>query len=331
MSTTHQLDLVEAYLAEVRERLNDLPEEERGELLDDISAHVREVADEHGPENLRERLGSPRQFGDELRASAGYRELDTRTSRLDVAKRWRALLPDQVPERIGPLWEKLEPAWWLVRGAFVALLVLSLSDPDHELVPRIGSSRLLGFAALVASAAVSYRLGERRPATQSNRLRRARIAAEVGLALFGLIYVAQASGSEDRYIYSDGGYAQQDACLRDSAGRAIGNLFAFDPTGKPISQFFLTDQAGRGIDNLCPDQADPDKHPAETTYARDVNGAPVYNVFPRSQQRPTGVDERTGEPIGLAPIPAPAVLLPQVAPANSQPTETTTTVATPQP
>jgi len=331
VSTTHQLDLVEAYLAEVRDRLNDLPEEERGELLDDIAAHVREVAAEHGPENLRDRLGSPRQFGDELRASAGYRELDTRNSRLDVARRWRALVPDHVPERIGPLWEKLEPAWWLARGVFVALLVLSMSDPDAELVPQIGRSRLLGLVALLAAAAVSYRLGERRPATQSSRLRRARIVGEVALALFGLVYLAQASNSEVRYVYNDGGYAQQDACLRDSAGRAIGNLFAFDPAGKLIPQFFLTDQAGQGIDNLCPDQADTDRQPAQTTYARDLNGAPVYNVFPRAQQRPTGIDERTGEPTGTAAIPAPAVLFPQVAPANSEAAETTTTVATLQP
>jgi hypothetical protein len=106
-----------------------------------------------------------------------------------------------------------------------------------------------------------------------------------------------------------------------------------DSSGKLIPQFFLTDQAGRAIDNLCPDQTDAEKPngPARTTYARDINGAPVYNVFPRAQQRATSTDPMTGESLGSAPVPPPAVVLPQIAPPNAQPSDTTTTVVSTQP
>ncbi|MEY2470370.1 MAG: hypothetical protein QOF21_3068 [Actinomycetota bacterium] len=322
MTTTHSMSAVDAYIADVRGHLADLPDEERGELLEDVAAHVQEVANEHGVENLRERLGSPEAFADELRTSAGYAARET-SRRAGAVRRWRALLPDKMPERVAPVWEKLEPAWWLARGVFLALLVLTASDTGHGIVPRIGSSYFLGLIVLIVAAAASYRLGERRPATQTVRLRKARIIGEVSLAVFGFFFLLQAANPEVRYVSYDNGAAAQDPCLRDSAGRAIGNLFAFDSTGKLIPQFFLTDQAGRGIDNLCPDQADGDRPggPAQTSYARDANGAPIYNVFPRAQQRPTAIDPSTGQPTASEPVPAPAVLFPQIA--------TTTTMVTP--
>lgn len=329
MTTTHATNEVESYLADVRARLIDIPDEERAELLDDVATHVHEVATEHGAENLRERLGPPEEFADELRASAGYRARDTSGSSA-TGRQWRTFLrvPDGVRnERVGQVWARLEPAWWLVRGVLIADVILTgVGSARRDFIPAVGASHLVGLLLLVAAAAGSYALGERRPAQQSSRARRARITAEVALALFGLFYLAQASHDRVQIVTFDKGAAASDGCLRDSSGRAIGNLFAFDSTGKLIPQFFLTDQAGRAIDNLCPEQADPGdpNGPAQTSYARDVNGAAVYNVFPRQQQRATAVDPATGQPTGSAPVPAPAVLLPQIAP-------TPTTVVAPAP
>jgi hypothetical protein len=214
---------------------------------------------------------------------------------------------------------------------FVTFLVFRLAGTQQMLVPRVAGSHLLGLVVLAAGAAGSFALGERRPSTQSRRLREARVAAEVLLALFGLAYMADASHNRVEYVDSGGVYSapSPDPCLRDSAGRAIGNLFAFDSTGKAIPQFFLTDQAGRPIDNLCPEQANAD-NPAQTAYAHDVNGAPVYNVFPRSQQRVL-IDPATGKASPAAAVPPPALVLPQLAPATAQTPATTTTVTAPQP
>ncbi len=336
MSTTHQVDLVEAYIAEVRERLVGVPEEERTELLDDVTAHVREVADEHGADQLRDRLGSPQQFGDELRTSAGFTPADAESSGPSITARfdrqWAALRATPPGKWVEQEWPRLEPAWWLLRGAALVSLAMSLSEPNAGLIPRIGDGRMLGLLAVAAGAVTSYILGSRRPANQSRRVHRARIAGEVALAFFAVVFLAQASDSHVVYYDSSNG-SQPDACLRDSAGRAIGNLFAFDATGKAIPQVFLTDQAGRAIDNLCPDQADSENPngPAKTTYARDVNGAPVYNVFPRAQQRATSVDPNTGEVTGTSPVPAPAVVLPQLAPDGAPPFATTTTAVPAQP
>lgn len=331
MSTTHPTDQVEAYLAEVKSRLVGIPEEECAELLDDVSVHVREVAEEHGADKLVDQLGTPAQFGDELRASAGFKAAQPPS----VTERWWSALhlPALPTERITPVWERLEPAWWIVRGVIVAYAVLWIvAGVEESVIPRIGSSRLLGALVLLFAGGVSYVLGDRRPHDQNGRLKQARILGEVALVFIGIAYFSNAS--EPNYVYYDSsGSVQQDQCMRDSAGRAIGNLYGYDLTGKLIPQFFLTDQAGRPIDNLCPDQADGASEfgPPQTSYAHDVNGAPVYNVFPRAQQAQVG-DPETGMVTGTKPVNPPAVLLPQIAPAPEASATTTTTVpATPIP
>ena len=61
---------VAAYLRRVRERLDDLPAEEREDLLADVEPSVLESAgDSDAPVELR--LGPPERFADELRAAAG--------------------------------------------------------------------------------------------------------------------------------------------------------------------------------------------------------------------------------------------------------------------
>ncbi|HEY8371527.1 MAG TPA: hypothetical protein VIL00_02175 [Pseudonocardiaceae bacterium] len=76
MSNTHSD--VDIYLRRVRDALADLPSAERDEVLEDVSAHLAEVAAELGDpvtmERLVERLGEPERCAAELRAAAGYPE-----------------------------------------------------------------------------------------------------------------------------------------------------------------------------------------------------------------------------------------------------------------
>jgi uncharacterized membrane protein len=67
---------VATYLAQVRAELSDLPPGELADVLDDVTGHLSEVSaefeQEPTAEALQERLGTPRQYADELRTAAGY-------------------------------------------------------------------------------------------------------------------------------------------------------------------------------------------------------------------------------------------------------------------
>jgi hypothetical protein len=67
---------VATYLAQVRAELSDLPPGELADVLEDVTGHLTEVAaefeDEPTAAALQDRLGTPRQYADELRTAAGY-------------------------------------------------------------------------------------------------------------------------------------------------------------------------------------------------------------------------------------------------------------------
>jgi len=66
-------DLQARYLAGVRAELADLPPNELTEMLDDVGAHLSDLAAELGPDaDLTARLGTPAAYAAELRAAAGY-------------------------------------------------------------------------------------------------------------------------------------------------------------------------------------------------------------------------------------------------------------------
>ena len=59
------------FLIRMRAALSDLPPAEVDELLEDTEEHVRELAVEHGEDQLELRLGSPEAYAAELRSAAG--------------------------------------------------------------------------------------------------------------------------------------------------------------------------------------------------------------------------------------------------------------------
>ncbi|MEU0092988.1 hypothetical protein [Kribbella sp. NPDC006257] len=85
----------ESYLRRVRAELADLPVIELDEVIQETAAHLAEVSDELATEaSLETRLGSPREYADQLRSAAGYppRSNDYGpTSRGTAALVWLAL------------------------------------------------------------------------------------------------------------------------------------------------------------------------------------------------------------------------------------------------
>ncbi|HEX2052316.1 MAG TPA: hypothetical protein VHJ78_01140, partial [Actinomycetota bacterium] len=64
MTTSTTTPEAEAYLAAVREQLDDLPDEERTDLLEDLAGHLADVSANRGPDGppLEGLLGAPAQY-----------------------------------------------------------------------------------------------------------------------------------------------------------------------------------------------------------------------------------------------------------------------------
>ena len=164
ISTTQ--DEINLYVFAVRAALGDLPESLRDELLEDLPEHLAEVAaDDVG--SLVDRLGPPSVYAAELLASAGYvggfpdppdptdRLAETREA---VLRRLRA-----ADGKAGPLFGYaraseflilLRPAWWVLRGYLVAMVVawsLDSSGQPIGLLPRIGGSEVVALVLLAGS------------------------------------------------------------------------------------------------------------------------------------------------------------------------------------
>ena len=123
---------VAIYLAQVRAELSDLPPGELEDVLDDVSGHLTEVAAEFEGEPtitaLEERLGTPKQYADELRTAAGYppRTHPVGTEHLEAG--WKALRWGLIAATVGPFFLALGIFAWDENATaflgFVGLAVL---------------------------------------------------------------------------------------------------------------------------------------------------------------------------------------------------------------
>ncbi|HZX08867.1 HAAS signaling domain-containing protein, partial [Kribbella sp.] len=149
------------YLAQVRTELSDLPPGELEDVLQDVSGHLSEVAGEFGAEptigQLQDRLGTPRQYADELRTAAGY---PARTGPAGQSHKERlnagsnALRWGVIAATVGPFfvavaifaWSRRETSFFGLLGlgvlfvaAFLGVLALRGNDPRVVLDTPQGS------------------------------------------------------------------------------------------------------------------------------------------------------------------------------------------------
>ncbi|GAB1645112.1 HAAS signaling domain-containing protein [Krasilnikovia sp. MM14-A1259] len=277
MNSTAQ-DEITAYVFAVRAALGDLPESLRDELLEDLPEHLAEVLAE-GDGTLVDRLGLPSAYAAELRSSAGfvggfpdpppspnrYGEL-----RQEVLRGLRV-----ADERLGPLVGAaraseflmlLRPAWWVLRGYLVAMVVAALLDDSGQpigLLPRIGGSEAVALVLLAAGILGSIWLG-RRTVRLARWPRYALYAGSVVLVLvaFGGFMLADSStrGSE----YADVGYSDpygnvQDVFVYDQEGRLVKGARLFDQDGTPIhlGNAWCADEANGGGTDAANDSVYP--------------------------------------------------------------------------
>lgn len=306
-------DRVQHYLDEVAAHLDGVPEPDRSDLLDDLGGHLVEVAAESS-DPLEVRLGPPAAYADELVASAGLSSGFARSPRLE---RWRRRLAGAGPlvhldrlrssvarsrsaGEVVAFLPELRPGWWVLRGCLF-VLALSLLGGGDSLFPHILGSAVVGLAAVGAAVAISVRIGQRGLRTGGRR--RATLAADVGLALVGLIAVLTMRASPDPAIADMGPVLPVVAQLP-------GNIFPYDDDGRPLDGVLLYDQDGRPIE--LPIEGERDGAHVQSELPVDADGFPIGNAYPRQQRSYvwSAGEER------LRPLPRPGVVLPPGTPVD---------------
>lgn len=247
------------YAAAVGAALADLPEQLRNELLEDLPAHLSEVAAEIEAEGdaargvtLADRLGPPDAYAAELRATLGHPGSNSRAAaRMNALfarsrARWRA-----VDRRVGPLigYESfsafaglLRPAWWVLRGWLAAMLLAQIwrDSSGLGLLPRFEGSDVLGVLILVGFVIGSIWLGRRAaPAKLMPRL--ALGGATAVLVVFGLAAWITADGRLQGEHWYEPSSTSYDPYSN------IGDVYVISPDGQILNGVRLVDQSGNPV------------------------------------------------------------------------------------
>jgi hypothetical protein len=239
---------VETYLSGVRGALADLPPGTREELLEDLAEHLAEVAAE-GEGSLVARLGEPAAYAAELRAAAGITRGSSRAS-LDATaavqhlRRWARAADLRLGrltgyERFSDFGRLLRPAWWVLRGYVLALILMNFFIPNATgVLPPSSESFWPWLAVVGVCALVSVRIG-----AVSRRWRHRTsvtlllLGANVALALF-LVGGA--------FVYSDKTmFVEPSASYEDPYGSTV--VFPYDDQGRPLTGVRLVDQYGQPV------------------------------------------------------------------------------------
>lgn len=286
-----EVDEVAAYVAAVRDALADLPAREREELLEDLRAHLTEVAAE-GDLPLWNRIGPPWEYAAELR-SAAHPELGRPArrgnARLDAWRRRARERLAVLDTKLGPMFgheraseflRLLLPAWWVVRGYLAAMLVVAVLDDGHRpgLLPRLADSTLVGLVVLAG-----FVLGSLWLARREDRLgrwpRRALYAGSALVVLFGLSQAASVDGHErwwygPQYVYSEYNPYEEvtDVIPVDEHGRVLTNVRLLDQNGDPLDIAWW---------NECGDTPDYDEYGMPViTYPRCPDSLRWFRLIP---------------------------------------------------
>ena len=246
------------YLAGVRAALADLPVEARDDLVEDLPEHLAEVrAEDTG--SLVERLGAPAAYAADLRLAAG---LSPTTDTPAKARRLPEL--DRIRRRIRPItgWLRqwtaetdvligrvvghdrgtdflrlLRPAWWLLRGYAIGMIVLAVFVSDSgSLLPSAGGSTLIGLAVVGPFMAGSVRVG-----SLAGRLAgRWRLISRIATAALALLIVGSVVDASD-----------DSADLHYSPTDGYGGLvdiYPYGRDGQPLNGVRLYDQDGHQLE-----------------------------------------------------------------------------------
>lgn len=266
---------VESYLDAVREALDDLPQDERDDLLAEVAPSLAEAADEGG--TLVARLGPPEEFAAELRAAAGLHETSAHPrAEPSFMRRLGVLASHPAVAAARRLGDELAPMWWVVR-AYLAVGALAWAldaewSTRHPIVPRIGSGAT-GLLLILLATAVSVWIGLQMRRHDSPFPRLA-AAVNVVLVLAAIPVAAEVANTSQQDALVALAYAPP-ATLPPGLvynGVPVENIYPYSRDGRLLLDVLLYDGAGRPIDIAV---ADPQRRLLKT-----ADGMPIQNSYP---------------------------------------------------
>lgn len=311
MNTVHTSPELQAFVADVRGHLADLTEEEREELAGGLEADLADQVAERGPAVLHD----PDGYATELRAAAGFGpEVSAPPARRSARNATMAWL-----DRGGVTWNRwadtgdhlglpellstLRPVWWVLRALSATAIVTEV----------YGSQSVFGFTtdrALVALAAivVSVQLG-RGVWWPGNMLHRSLLLRSlvIGLNLLAALLLPvmflrfMAPHSFEADYGSMAAYADESGEQLTFRGDPVGNVYAYDAAGNPLTGVQLVDQDGARL-TLSADAYDASTDTQKALGAWMNGRTPLYSVFPLPEST---TDPSTGEPTGAPLLQAP--------------------------
>ncbi|GAB3615854.1 hypothetical protein GCM10027416_04110 [Okibacterium endophyticum] len=280
---------VRDFAAAVRAHLDDLPADEVEELTDGLEADLTERAQDAG-----DSFGDPAEYARELRSASGLPEREHPSRRRfgttlrrtgeSAARRVRSM-PGGA--RLLDLLIALRPVWWVMRGWVIFHLI---AVPIAGARPGLPDNPV-AWVFLLACILLSVEWGRGHwLAWQGFRYVKIALSTVAAVAFLPLL-VSVASmlpGQSDPYVYPE---PQQGLLLN---GDTVENIFAYDCSGKPLTDVQLFDENGNPLSVAADGELQMFAYSGTGAHGvlipnPGVTGGTGWNVFPLKQaDAPTG-------------------------------------------
>jgi hypothetical protein len=333
---------VSRYLAAIRDSLADLPAEERDDLVDDLEEHLHEVLAESGT-TLEASLGSPQEYAEELRATAGLQPGGVRRRRFAAGRgAWSRFAARPANRSVIGFLVELRPGWWLVRGWLVLFTAVLLTEGQSSgasqrslwMPTYYGNEFRPGLTTLAVVLASGW-LGTRTPgfSRPAKRLVFAFNVFVIGAAIF---YLPNFVDSSDTLSFIPPQVQEPIPSGLFLDGRQLVNIYPYDTQGHLLTNVRLYDDRGQPLTGLVT-LTGRGQH-LVSSYPTDSKGHVVTNAFPQTlnvlpfsgpgatasqaalvqQPPPSGLAAISGQ----VPVPAPVIVVPPLATTTPVPTKT---------
>jgi hypothetical protein len=311
-------DEIQRYLDGVWAALRDLSADVRQELIDDLPQHLAEIAADD-PAPLETRLGSPDVYAAELRAAVGpagparrgrshqVEDALARKLKIGLARARPHLATADLKvgqilgyERFVDFAVQLRPAWWVLRGYVMALVLFTLLADNHGVLPDHDGVGVFGWMFVLVLVAVSVRIG-RRPLRLPSRARPIWLVAALLIGMVALIGVATADNVEVRYSGDGVPYDDRsEVYIYDLTGRPVtGGVQVYDRDGDPLPLGIPF-----GCEPTWPAWRSPERRGCLPT--ADATDDTTGNTSPTGSSSPAGSPSPSGNPPEPATSPVPS-------------------------
>lgn len=323
MKTTALPRSATRFLERVRSLLEDLPDEDREEVLQDLEAHLADLGDT----DVGNALGTPEAFVAEFRSSAGLDTDPPKPGRLHalmgrVSAQSSRFAEHPAPRFVSEHSRRLQPAWVWTRG-WLAMILWALMSSDTVSrtfpIPAVEGSTAAGFVLTAAATFVSVRANGRSEWYARWPRRILSLAAAI-VIVYGLF---------DPFALVERGVmgeleARSSSAEPPATGLAaeITNIYAYDLDGNPV-EVLLYDQNGAPLtvssEVFFVEESQLGDPYGPVRFATDAYGQPITNQYPLDR---LGYLDSPNGTTAFERIPPPRVAFPT----TEDPGITTTTV-----